>query len=214
MSDQREFYEQFYKRSDPYPTMHITDDEADVPAPEPQADRCDGCDWPLTPRVAAHPMQWCPCCSSRWKLGVQVHWGSHNDYGTYLCDGSREVSVGDEPSLAANKAFNEWAEEIDLRGDVTLAVLAFETGFNRGAAAIRAPLEAERDRLREARNSASDGLYFWSAKYAELEAAASDALEYVGNTGGDRHGEVVAVRARLRALLADHPTKDLEPQGG
>ncbi len=29
----------------------------------------------------------CPCCSSRFNPGTgeEVHCGSHNDYGTYLC---------------------------------------------------------------------------------------------------------------------------------
>jgi hypothetical protein len=28
----------------------------------------------------------CPCCSSRFSgNGERLHWGSHNDYATYLC---------------------------------------------------------------------------------------------------------------------------------
>jgi hypothetical protein len=51
---------------------------------------CPGCQVALRPWSPQIALYYCPCCSSRFDLDLnQVHWGSHNDYATYLCTWGR-----------------------------------------------------------------------------------------------------------------------------
>lgn len=47
---------------------------------------CPDCNVKLSRARAATSVWHCPCCSSRWRPGGRTHWGSHNDWATYLCD--------------------------------------------------------------------------------------------------------------------------------
>lgn len=130
-------------------------------------------------------------------VGCLICWRTRNDLTTGIPDPRHPYQpAAPAPTLALNDARDAF-KIVNVSTDPHRLQFAI-TGLTEFATAIRAD---ERSRIAAEGCEGTD-----SARLAELEAAALDALEDIGNSySGARHMEAVAKRARLRAALPQSP---------